>query len=268
MWEIQFHISDLSILRGYGIFDYLRTENKQPFLLERYVERFFRSAALLNLTVPLSKTELAEVVSELIKRNPAKDYGIRFVLTGGEAEDSFSPTSPNLSVLIEDMPTLPESYYTEGVKAMTQTYLRDIPEAKTLYYANAVKQAAQLKKNKLTEIIYCYNQCVLEATRCNVFIIKDKIISTANQNILRGVTREFVIETAREQYEVQERPILLNELYTADEVFLTSSNKKVLPVVEIDGVPVRGGKVGEVCQHLITLLSQAAAKVNGSKNFT
>lgn len=260
--EIQLHISDLSILRGYGIFDYLRTENKKPFLLDRYVDRFFRSAQLTHLTVPITKEKLREVVYELLEKNPPKNYGIRFILTGGESKDGFSPGTPSLTVLIEDIPVLPDSYYTEGVKTAIQHYLRDMPEIKHLYYANAVKNAQYLNKNQFTEIIYHHQGYLLEASRCNVFIVKDNTLFTAKRNILNGITRQFVIETASEKYQVREEDVNVSQLYAADEVFLTSSNKKLLPVVEVGGAKIKDRKVGAVSKDLMKMLSERANEIN------
>ena len=260
--EVHFHISDLSILRGYGIFDYLRMENKKPFLLDRYIDRFFHSAELINLTVPITKQKLSEVVHELLKKNPPKNYGIRFILTGGKSEDGFSPGTPSLAVLIEDIPSVPASYYEEGVKTAIQQYQRDMPKIKNLYYANAVKNSYYLKKNNFVEVIYHHQGCVLEASRCNVFIVKDNILFTAKKNILNGITRQFVIETASEKYQVREEEVSIHQLYAADEVFLTSSNKKLLPVVEVQGAIIKKGKVGPVSKDLMKMLSKKTTDIN------
>ena len=132
--DAKLHTSDLSILRGYGVFDYFRYAARSPRFMEDHLSRFERSSAALGLPIPLSRKELAEVIQELIERNDRKDGGIRLVLTGGYAEDGYTPHSPNLLALPYGFTPPPENKYRDGCSVMLHNYTRQLPAAKTIDY--------------------------------------------------------------------------------------------------------------------------------------
>jgi len=94
--EAALNVADLAILRGFGIFDYFRYADGKPRFIEDHLDRFFRSAKLLELEMPVSRDQLRATVYELIQRNEQPEGGIRFVLTGGYSPDGYTPTTPNL----------------------------------------------------------------------------------------------------------------------------------------------------------------------------
>ena len=81
--EARLGLMDLAVIRGYGIFDYFVFENYQPRFLEDYLNRFYRSAAFLDMTMPIDKAAFAEAVLALIRKNGQPTGGIRLLLTGG-----------------------------------------------------------------------------------------------------------------------------------------------------------------------------------------
>ena len=85
-------------------------------------------------------------------------------------------------------------------------------------------------------MLYYFRDEVLELTRNNIFIVKDKKIITPKENVLLGITRKHVIELAQRQFLMEERKISLSELWSADEVFVTGTTKKIIPVSRIDDV--------------------------------
>ena len=97
--QASLHIGDLAIQRGYGIFDFFRCHQGIPFLLPWYLDRFFNSATGLNLVVPISKDELANVIQQLISKNQLMEEGVKMILTGGYAADSYTPLEPNLVIV-------------------------------------------------------------------------------------------------------------------------------------------------------------------------
>lgn len=116
----------------------------------------------------------------------------------------------------------------------------------------AVLLQKRKREEKAIEILYTYQDLILEASTSNIFIIKDKTLYTPKENILKGITRKLIIDSAKKlKYQVQEKEISIKELLAADEVFLSATNKKVLPIVEVDSHKINGGKVGEITKELL-----------------
>ncbi len=90
------HVSDLAIQRGYGVFDFFKVHAGQPLFLNHYLDRFYRSAQLMELEVPLARPALMEVIQELIRLNDLPLSGIKMILTGGYSANGYEPGEPNL----------------------------------------------------------------------------------------------------------------------------------------------------------------------------
>lgn len=247
-------IDDIGFLRGYGVFDFMRTYNGKIFRYRDHYQRFANSAKLLDLKVPLDEKELEQIIYKLIKKNNLVDSSVRVVLTGGQAIDGilFDPKKPTLAVLIEDIYTLPAKLYQTGAKLITFDYERLIPEAKNLNYIWAVKLQSEKKKKGAIEILYTSKGEVLECSTSNFFIVKKGKLITPKTGVLSGLTRRTVIELAKKlKLEVIERPLKVSELKTADEAFITATNKSVLPIVKIDLQKIGAGVPGPITKALL-----------------
>jgi branched-chain amino acid aminotransferase len=245
----QVHPMDIGLIRGYGIFDFLRTSNFQPLFLEDYLDRFTRSAEKTNLFLPYSKEDLTKIILELIDKNELKEGGIRLVLTGGVSDNHFSPTKGSLFIFNEslDFPAL--NKYEQGVKLLSAEHVRAIADIKTTNYAFPVWHSAQWKAAGADDVLYHWNGIVSESSRSNLFIIKNGIISTPSNHILHGITRKRTLELAPETI-IKE--ISFDEVLNADEVFITSTTKKILPITRIDHHIIGNGAVGPVTQNLMS----------------
>lgn len=253
-------LNDLGMLRGYGVFDYLRTYHGKPISLVDNIARFRRSARYLGLSIPYSDNQIKKAVTELIKKNKFSESQVRMVTTGGPSDDAFTPSKPTVYILVSRLSELPGEFYTNGVKLITHEYLRLVPEAKTLNYITAVKLLPQRKKLGAFEVLYTYQGKVLEGTTSNFHLIKNKTLITAKKDILNGLTRETVLQLASGIMRVVERDIGVNELKEADEAFITAANKKVLPVVKVDELTIGNGKVGSYIKQLIQLFEKYTQK--------
>jgi branched-chain amino acid aminotransferase len=248
-------LQDLSMFRGYSIFDYARTHKGRPLLLERYLKRFRNSAQALKLPLKKSDRELTRVIEELIDRNGFTESGVRLLLTGGYSPDMFTPADPNLIIRIENSTLAPQTAYTEGVSLLTDEYLRDWPEVKHTNYLNVIRHWPRVSAAGATEILYYWQGAVLECSRSNFFIVKGgKVITATTEHILAGITRAGVLALARQQdIETEERHFSLEEMWQADEAFITGTTKRVMPVVKIDDRIIGSGKPGPVSQKLLQL---------------
>ena len=113
-------VNDLSIVRGYGVFDYTRSYRGKPFKLHEHILRLERSAQAIELVLPWSTAELEAIVQETFDRNPYPDAGIRIVATGGPSTDFMTPQGkPSLLVMITPITTSAAQAQAEGVKVTT-----------------------------------------------------------------------------------------------------------------------------------------------------
>jgi branched-chain amino acid aminotransferase len=255
-------VSDLGLLRSYAVFDYLRTYNKKPFRLDDYISRFAHSAIALNLVIPVAKNKLKEIVSVLCdKAQTNEDIGIRFLITGGVASDGISLSSPNFMVLAETLTSPSGEKFTNGVKLMTDVYLREMPEVKTTNYRNAIlKQEAKINSGAY-EMLYVYDNKVLETTRNNIFFFLGDTLITPEKNILKGVTRKVVIELTEGLFKTERRDVAIEEMKEATECFITGTTKKILPVVQIDEIYIGNGKPGPNTRLLMERFEKVVAMI-------
>ena len=141
-----------------------------------------------------------------------------------------------------------------GIKLATVDHSRDAAEIKTTNYVEAVRAINERqKKEKFFEILYVSNGFVLEASTSNFFVfIGDKLV-TPKDNILKGITRNLVIKLADKEFEVEERPLKMEELALTSEAFITATNKDIVPVVQIDEKKIGNGKPGKNTKRLMEL---------------
>ncbi|MDQ7025886.1 MAG: aminotransferase class IV [Anaerolineae bacterium] len=257
---------DLSILRGYGAFDFLRTYGRQPFRLDKNIARLRRSCGLLELDLVWSDEEIADIVLETLRRNAhvSSDFNIRLVVTGGISNDNLIPDSePSLLVLVQPIKAPPAIWYERGVKVITVANDRLVPEAKSIMYTPAI--IAQKRARKVGGIEALYkddDDNVLEGTTVNIFAFMGNTLITppTDGRILPGITRMTVLEMAQEYYTIEERDLPYHELLAADEIFMTAANKQIVPVVTVDDHTIASGTVGEGTQHIMALFAEITAK--------
>lgn len=245
-------ISDLSIIRGYGIFDFFRLKDNVPLFIDDHLDRFFLSAEKVFDEVPFDKDDLEAKIRQLIEVNKMPVSGVRVVLTGGYTPDGYSIGSPNLIITQEHIKFPPDESYSTGVKLITYSYLRELPEVKTISYMTGIWLKKEIARAKAFDVLYHHNGLVCELTRSNFFIVNQQNeIITPDRSILKGVTRRKVLDLARQKFKVHEAPVSVDDLRTAKEAFLTGTTKKVLPVTLIDDFTIGDGTVGSVTKELI-----------------
>jgi branched-chain amino acid aminotransferase len=243
-------MNDLGLLRGYSVFDFCRAAHGKPFLLEKYLARFRRSATMVGLEVNETDESLTEAIARLIRESELQSAGIRLLLTGGFTPDGITPVVPNLIILLETLVEPSGEIMQTGISVMSHEYQRDMPEVKSTNYLMALKlRSAQLKQGA-QDVLYYHDNQLLELTRNNFFIVRENVIITPDSRILMGITRQTVLDLARQQYRVEERPVHLPELWEADEAFSTGTNKKIVPVVRVDDRIIGDGTVGPVTKNI------------------
>ena len=256
--EAKVGVENIGLLRGYGIYDGLTVFNGKVFHFADHWNRLLSGAHILNLNVPITEEKAEKIIEELAAKNGLDTAennraNVRIILTGGQTIGGieYNFEEPTFYIIVEKWQSLSSDFYENGAKLVTYKHMRELPEYKTTNYIRAVNLQNWRKEEKAMEILYVYDGEVLECATSNVFVVKNKTLITPVENILKGVTRKVVLELIEGKYKIEERPVREEELKTADEVFITSSFKDIVPIVKIDDFVVGNGKVGEVTRDLM-----------------
>lgn len=259
-------VNDLSILRGFGVFDFLRTYNGVPFYLEEHILRLKRSASLIGLELPYSPQQLKEIVTETLERNDHPESQIRIVATGGQSDDGITPGQlPSLMVMVNEVKPMPTEWYQHGVKVVSCPIDRFLPGAKSINYIPAIVCQKEASAQQAIEAIYSDRDGFLqEGTTSNIFVVKDKsLITPPVDRILPGVTRQVVINLMSKKYKIIERPIHTDEIRLIDEAFITSSVKEIVPVVTINSIRIGTGSIGKTTQKTLDIFHNYTDNYSG-----
>ncbi len=255
-------VFDHGLLYGDGCFEGIRIYNRNIFRLKEHIERLYDSMKYLMLTVKLSQQEMVDATIEACAKNNLDNGYIRLLVTRGEGTLGISPftcNDPNVIIIVSDISLYPKEYYTKGLDIITAATRRNSPAAvsprvKSLNYLNNILAKIEAKNaNVLEALMLDNNGYIVECTADNFFLLKNGVLYTppTYQGALRGVTRDAVIELAKESgIEVREERLTLYEAYTADESFLTGTAAEVMPLISIDARPIGNGKPGEITMEL------------------
>jgi branched-chain amino acid aminotransferase len=255
-------VNDLALLRGYGVFDFIRTYGLRPFLLEEHIARLEKSARRIRLPFPWSRREVIEVIGRTLERNPKRESNIRVIVTGGPSPDFLTPSDrPRLLILVSELKPFPPEWYERGVKVITVRGRRPIPSAKTLNYLTTIVTLREATERGAVEaILIDQSGRVREGQTVTVFAWIGSRLVTNEKGILPGITRALVLKLAASVFPVEIRELTLKELLEADEAFITATNKEVVPVVRIDETPVGPGRPGERTRRIMDLFADYTAR--------
>lgn len=244
---------DLAVLRGYGLFDFLRTYHKKPFRLDDHITRLYNSAAIIGIPLKWDKTEIEEILQTGIQKNAeeADDFDIRILVTGGVGVSSTTPGNPSLIITFQKAFVYPEQCYTEGAKLYSYDYVRVLPSAKSLNYVVGIRELQNARKQGALEVLYVHDGGkIYEGMTSNFFGVKNGELYTRHADVLLGVTRKVVLELAESLgIPVHEVDIRYDDLKTFDETFITASQKEIMPIVQVDDITIGIG-VGPMTKKL------------------
>ncbi len=252
--DAKISVLDLSILRGFGVFDYLRTYQGRPFHLWDHLQRLQYSAQQLGLNLPYTLEQIANIVSTVLELNGYEESSLKIIATGGVSPDQFTPQNPaTLIVFAYPLTAYPAHFYTDGIKVATTPLNRSLPSCKTTQYVPGIVALQKGRLKNAQEVLYINSEGeILEATTSNFFGIKDgKLYTYVSEDVLAGITREVVLNIAKNSFEICFEPIPLSQIDTLDEAFLTASNKEVLPVTSINDTQIGDGQVGPVTKEIM-----------------
>ena len=255
-------VFDHGLLYGDGVFEGIRSYDGLIFKLEEHIDRLFESAHTIMLRIPLSKAELIDVVKQSLRVNKLHDAYIRLVVTRGEGDLGLDPrkcSKPTVFVIADKIELYPKKLYEQGLALITVATQRNVPEAlnpqiKSLNYLNNILAKIEAINSGYEEaIMLSPSGYVTECTGENLFILSGRQLLTPPPyiGVLRGITRQTVMELARSQrLDVREELLTRYDLFNADECFLTGTAAEIVPVVKIDGRCIGSGKPGAVTKAL------------------
>ncbi len=252
-------LTDLGLLRGHGMFDYFRTYNGRPFQWAYYWNRIVNSAAQMHLPLPITATEAHAIILDLLARSGQPDIAIRVLLTGGYAPDSLTVSQPNLLLIAEAVKVVQPADYEHGIRVILDDYVRSIAKVKSTDYKHVISMAETIRSADASDVLYHQNGQISELSRSNFFIINGNRLITPNEHILFGITRQTVLDLAQPDFDIEERAVLLDEVFEADEAFTTSSIKMVLPVVQVGDRVIGNGKPGPKTKLLLERMQSFCA---------
>jgi len=245
------HVNDIGLLRGYAVFDYLKTYQGKPFRLKDHLTRLQNSAKYIGLNIPKSNMEISDICFTLLETNRFRESNIRIVVTGGVGADSKTKGQSGLIITCEPRIVLPDSLYKDGIKIKTVTGKREITFSKTCNYISAVDYLALYKDEGFSEVLYVFDGRILECTSSNIFLLKGDELITPSAEILYGITRKVILEISEPFFNIVEREVMLDEILNTNEVFISSTEREIMPVVGIDVKTIGNGKVGAKTKLLL-----------------
>ena len=180
------------------------------------------------------------------------------ILTGGYSRDGYQPGESSLIITQQPVILPGHDLIEKGIKVITYEYVRDFALAKTINYTMGIWLSKLVADNKASDVLYHKNGTVSEFPRCNFFIVrKDGTVVTPAENVLLGVTRMQVLNIASKHYRAETAAVTLADIRNAKEAFLTSTTKRIVPIIQVDDVSIGDGNPGPVTisllNHLIDL---------------
>ena len=264
-------VFDHCLLYGDGVFEGIRLYGGCVFRLTQHIERLYSSAKYIMLKIPMSPKALIEKVCETVRRNGLRDGYIRLVVTRGAGPLGLAPwecKKPTIIIIASKITLYPPEYYEKGLEIVTvptrRSHVESLnPRVKSCNYLNNILAKIEASNaGALEALMLDQSGFVNECTGDNVFLVKKGQLITPPVYLgaLRGITRDVVMEVAREHGIVaREEPFTRFDVFDADECFLTGTAAEVIPVVRVDKRLIGTGRPGAMTKRLIKLFRERTA---------
>ena len=253
-------VLDRGFIFGDGVYEVIPAYSKLPFRLAQHLQRLQNSMDAIKLDNPHTKQQWADIITGVIERNEPDHQSIYIQVTRGVAKrDHAFPvnTQPTVFCMSSQLQESDQTGFRRGIAAITLDDFRwqHCNIKATSLLPNILLKQAAIDKGAHEAILIRDNH-VTEGSASNVFIVCHGIIKTAPKTsvLLPGITRDLVVELAQaNSIVVEETTFTKAELQSADEIWVTSSTKEIMPVTKLDGQPVNTGKPGPVAEQMFTI---------------
>src|SRR5438128_1643367 len=261
-------VFDHGFLYGEGVYETIRTYNGQPFLFDRHLRRLRTSAGMMALPVPLTDEQLDATLRDTMSAAGFGEAGgqeayIRILVTRGIGELSYDPAAcpdPSIVMIVKPHVEPPREVFEKGVGVALVPIIRNHPGTvnplikSNNLLNNALAMQEAFRRGGFEGVMRNYRGELAECTQSNLFVVKDGAALTPpiEAGLLPGITRAFLFEVGREnRIPVREAVLKDEDLFGADEAFLTSTTREVVPIVRVDGRRIRAGRPGSITRALL-----------------
>ena len=260
--EATISVFDHGFLYGDGVYEALRIYQGKPFLLDRHLARLQRSCDLIGLVSPIRDDEWGPILTEMLQRNRLRDGGLRLTISRGPGDIGIDPSlcgRPTVVVMAKVLSPYPTEMREQGVPLEVVSVRRNplaaqSPQIKSLSFLNNIlaKQEAS-RAGAFDGVMLNMDHHVTECTTSNIFFVKQGAVCTPSSDcgILEGITREVVIELARDLgFSVEEGHFDVDAFFHADECFITNTGMEVMSVCRIGHHVIGPGRAGPIAKKL------------------
>ncbi len=274
-------VFDHGFLYGEGVYETLRTYNSLPFLLDRHMRRLRTSAGMLALPVPLSNEQIAARFQETMRAAGLGPGGsgeayIRLLVTRGIGDltyDLAATPEPSIVVIVKPQIDVAPASLERGVKVALVSIVRNHPGSvnpviksnNLLNSALAMQEAA--RRSAVEGVMRNYRGELAEGSTANIFVVKGGTALTPplDAGLLPGITREFLFEVGVEaSVTVREQVLKEPDLVGADEAFLSSTTREIVPIVQVDDHTIGTGRPGPITKTLLERFRAKAQELTAS----
>lgn len=268
-------VFDHGFVFGEGVYETLRTYDRRPFLLERHLQRLRASAAMIDLALPLDDAEIGRRIGETIEAvDGGSEVYLRILITPGPGEFTYDPASrgdPTVVIIARRFAPPPPDLYAVGVTISVVSISRSQPSSisplikSNNLLPNAMAMREAMRRGAYEGLMLNYRGEITECTQSNFFIVKQGVVLTPplESGLLAGITRELIIECARETgVALTETVIGMHDLLIADEAFLSSTTRELVPVVRVDRHVLGSGQPGPVTTRLLSAFRERAIRLS------
>jgi branched-subunit amino acid aminotransferase/4-amino-4-deoxychorismate lyase len=239
-------VLDLAFLRGCGVFETLRTYDGAPHALDRHLERLWAGGAEMGIAPLYDSATIRGWLARALAASGLGDSRITLVLSAGDLTDGvFGSAGARLVIILRAVQAPSDSAYREGQRVVLHEARRPLPEHKSTCYIVGHRALAKAKAANAHEAIYTWDGLAYEGVTSNLCALHGRSVWSPRSQVLPGITRdELRVLSAAEGLAWCDEPLPLSELRRAEEIWITSSVRELVPVVAVDGVPVGNGRPG------------------------
>jgi branched-chain amino acid aminotransferase len=264
--EAMISVFDHGFLYGDGVYETIRSYGNRIFMRDQHVARLFRSADAIGLTIPISMKDWPDLLRESMVRNDVgndrRDAYLRITISRGVGDIGLDPAlcpSPTVVIMARSLTAPAAHLYEKGVKLIVASTRRNLPSAlspqikATNFLNNILAKREAIAAGVFDSILLNWEHHLTECTVSNLFFVTDGHLQTPalECGLLDGITRTIVIQLARElQIPVEDGRFTPDQLYQADECFLTNTSMEIMPVASVDHRPIGEGKPGPLTSKL------------------
>lgn len=261
--DARISVYDHGFLYGDSVFETMRAYNKHVFKFEEHIQRLHNSLENIYMSLPIPPSTILKAIKLLLQYNQLSDAYIRVCISRGEGPlglDISFCTNPSVLIIAESLHTYPANWYLNGISIAIVSY-RKIPDVclpssikSSNYMVNVLAKKEAQDMGAQEAIMLNIEGYVAEGTVTNIFFVKDKKLFTPalSSGILNGITRRVVIDLAEKRnIEVVETHISPDQIFSADECFLTNTSMEVMPVSACDNSKIADGKPGKITRILM-----------------